>query len=326
MPISGPSSYVPTLTSFRSHWEAVDAELDTAGPFTISDPANPDGPRLGIVVMDDLISELQGFADTIADQVARGDVADAALAEAKRAALDAAQEFGRKVREDGRLRHLAPRLPVLPNVTEGEGPFMNAMTSVRSRWSQANALLPAPLLLTSGETQVQFAARITTLGTKFAEAEDADVDAAVGRSRRNEVQDRAREVLASYRAAIEGRFPPDYPLVTSLPRIYPQPGHTPDPVTAAGTWDAAQSKARLTWSASTDAELDHYEIRSSNSGSTYDTETEATLGSVPKDASPLEFLTAAGLGATGASARFRIYVVLTTGNERGSETVTVTRP
>ena len=49
-------------------------------------------------------------------------------------------------------------------------------------------------------------------------------------------------------------------------------------------------------------------------------------GSVPKDASPLEFLTAAGLGATGASARFRIYVVLTTGNERGSETVTVTRP
>jgi len=326
MSLSGPSSYVPTLTTFRSHWETVDTELNTSGPFTITDPANLSGPRLGIVVMDDLISELEGFALTISDEVARGDVADAVLAEAKRSALDSAQEFGRKVRENGLLRHLVPRLPELPKVHEGQGSFLSAMNSVRSRWTQANAMLTTPLLLGSGETQAQFATRVNTLLTQFSDAEDADVDASVSRRRRDEVQGRAREVLSSYRAAVEGRFPPDHPLVLSLPRIYPQAGHTPDPVTAAGTWDAAASKARLTWSASTDAELDHYEIRSSNSGSTYDTETESTLGSVAKDASPLEFLTASGLAATGASARFRIYVVLTTGNERGSETVTVTRP
>lgn len=43
-------------------------------------------------------------------------------------------------------------------------------------------------------------------------------------------------------------------------------------------------------------------------------------------AAPREFLTAAGLATSGATARFRIYVIQETDNERGSETVTVTRP
>lgn len=326
MSLSGPSSYVPTLNGFQSHWDAVETEINPSGPFTITDPANPSGPRLANVVIDDFTTELQGYALSIADDVARGDVADAVLTEAKRSALNAAQEFGRKVREDGLLRHLAPRLPELPKVHEGEGPFMHAMTTVRSRWTQADAILTGSLVLASGETQAQFATRITTLGTQFNAADDADVDAGILRSRRDEVQDSVREVLASYRAAVEGRFPPEHPLVISLPRIYPLAGHTPEAVAAAGTWQAATSQARLTWTASADADLDHYEIRTSNAGSTYDVETETILGQVAKDAAALEFLTAAGLATPGASARFRIYVILTTGNERGSETVTVTRP
>lgn len=66
--------------------------------------------------------------------------------------------------------------------------------------------------------------------------------------------------------------------------------------------------------ASADADMSHYEIRTSISGSTYGVETETTLGQVTKDAAALEFLTAAGLATPGASARFRIYVVLTSGN------------
>lgn len=325
MSLSGPSSYNSTLIGFQSHWSAVETEIIPTGPFLITDPAYPAGQRLGNVVIDDFISELNDFALDIADDVARGDVADAVLAEGKRSALTAAQEFGRKVREDGLLRHLAQRLPVLPNATEGEGPFMNAMTSVRLRWKLADEMLAGSLVLASGETQAQFSTRLDTLVGQFAKAEGADVDAGIGRSRRNEVQDSVRAVLGSYKSAVEGRFPPEHPLVLTLPRIYPLAGHTPDAVTATGTWEAATAQARLTWTASADAELAGYDIRTSNSGSTYDVETETTLGHVAKDAAR-EFLTAAGLATPGASARFRIYTVLATGNERGGETVTVTRP
>jgi hypothetical protein len=321
-PLSGPSSYVPTLNAFKSHWETVDAE---GIPLTITDPRDPAGAPQPLLIVEELIGELTSYADTIAGDVARGDVADAALEEAKGGALAASQEFGRKVRAEGKLRHIAPRLPVLPGINDGEGPFMNAMTSVRQRWSLANSLLnPTALTLASGETQAQFAARLTALSGKFDQAEDADVDASVARSRRNEVQDFSRAVLGAYRAAVEARFTPGHPLVTSLPRIYPLAGHTPAAVTASGSWDAGISQARLTWTASADADLSHYEIRTSNSGTTYDPETESILGQVDKDATR-EFLTAAGLATPGATARFRIYVILESDNERGSETVSVTR-
>jgi hypothetical protein len=41
---------------------------------------------------------------------------------------------------------------------------------------------------------------------------------------------------------------------------------------------------------------------------------------------PLEFLTLSGLAASGDVATFKVYVILTTGNEKGSNTVTITRP
>jgi hypothetical protein len=43
-------------------------------------------------------------------------------------------------------------------------------------------------------------------------------------------------------------------------------------------------------------------------------------------AGPLEFLTTTGLTQPGATALFRIYVITATGNERGSNIVTITRP
>ena len=58
---------------------------------------------------------------------------------------------------------------------------------------------------------------------------------------------------------------------------------------------------------------------------TYRTADEETVAShQPGD--PFVFSTLAGLAAPGASARFRIYVVTATGNEKGSATVKVARP
>ncbi len=49
------------------------------------------------------------------------------------------------------------------------------------------------------------------------------------------------------------------------------------------------------------------------------------VASIPKEA-VREVLTLEGLSAPGTTAHFRLYVVLTTGNERGSETISISRP
>jgi len=82
--------------------------------------------------------------------------------------------------------------------------------------------------------------------------------------------------------------------------------------------------AKLTWSASSDPNLQEYEIRFC-AGASYSTETETVVGNV-LPAAPRELLTAAGLAAPGNTASFKVYVVLTTGNEKGSNTLTLTRP
>ena len=82
--------------------------------------------------------------------------------------------------------------------------------------------------------------------------------------------------------------------------------------------------AKVLWSESTDANLLHYEIRFC-AGPNYSAENESVIGTVlPAD--PREFLSDAGLTNPGSTASFKVYVVTTTGNEKGSNTVVVTRP
>ncbi|MGL4401953.1 MAG: hypothetical protein ACRCXD_18995 [Luteolibacter sp.] len=58
---------------------------------------------------------------------------------------------------------------------------------------------------------------------------------------------------------------------------------------------------------------------------TYQPEAESTLATLPGGGA-LEYLTAAGLPPPGETASYKIYAILTTGNERGSNAVAVTRP
>jgi hypothetical protein len=59
-------------------------------------------------------------------------------------------------------------------------------------------------------------------------------------------------------------------------------------------------------------------------GDDYNERLETTLQSVAKDA-PRELLTHVGLSEPGAQVTFKVYVILTTANERGSNPVLVTR-
>ncbi len=141
---------------------------------------------------------------------------------------------------------------------------------------------------------------------------------------RNVLQDGIYPILKNYRQNLPTHFAKGHALVTSLPTLTPAPGSTPDAVTASGSWIVAQSQAKLTWTESTNPNLSGYDIRFC-SGPNYSTDNESIIGSVLPGAT-LEFLTDTGLTSPGNVASFKVYVVTTTGNEKGSNTVTITRP
>ena len=144
------------------------------------------------------------------------------------------------------------------------------------------------------------------------------------RERRNVTQATAYTALVNYRKAVLGTFDPLDALVASLPKLTPDPGSTPDAVTATGIWDVPTQQAKITFTASTEPNLDHYELRMSL-GPTYSTENETVVASLaPTD--PREFLTDAGLTSSGEVASFKVYVITTSSNEAGSNAVAVTRP
>lgn len=86
---------------------------------------------------------------------------------------------------------------------------------------------------------------------------------------------------------------------------------------------ARESKAHLVWSASANPALDFYSIRY-HTGPKYKAAEEQVVGSAT--VGTLEFLTDFGLPAQGSVAWFKVYVVTTTGNEKGSNAVKVIRP
>jgi hypothetical protein len=134
----------------------------------------------------------------------------------------------------------------------------------------------------------------------------------------------SESALVLYRKAVVGTFAEDDPHVLGLPDVNTAPGSTPAAVIASISWDPITGKAKITWSASAEADLREYEIRYCP-GPNYLTETEVVVGNVfPTD--PLEFLTDSGLAASGNTASFKVYVILSTNNEKGSNTVTITRP
>jgi hypothetical protein len=81
--------------------------------------------------------------------------------------------------------------------------------------------------------------------------------------------------------------------------------------------------AQVTWTPRTNPNPDRYSILTAP-GPTYRATAESVVGTVA--AGTEEFSTNEGLAAPGATALYKVYVVLTTLNERGSNTVSVTRP
>jgi hypothetical protein len=83
-------------------------------------------------------------------------------------------------------------------------------------------------------------------------------------------------------------------------------------------------EGEYSFSASTDPLLSHYELRQSP-GPAYDPDASTVIATIPPTG-PLSFNTTTGFETPGQTSSAKVYVVLTTDNERGSNKVTLTRP
>ena len=322
MPITGASSYPPTTEAFLSHWET--ANTAVGSPVTLEDGT----ARADLVVLrDDLEAAREGVTGAAVDlSLARGALA------AQLAVLQVRMvEFNARVRGDLAGSPFPGALPEAFALGQAEGVVREALRRMARVWGKINELGSAsppgvaqPYTLSAGLTLAAFEALRTQLREAYRTVSDAQVDLSFARGARNTVQDAIYPRLKAYRQKLVGLGAAHPALLESLPALSPAGGHTPEPVAAAAVWNAPTSQAKVTWSASPEPALARYEVRA-DAGEEYETEDESLLLTVPPEG-PREVLTDFALGTPGLTTGFKVYVVLDTGNERGSDAVYVTRP
>ncbi len=328
MAISGPASYVPTTSDFVDHWTDVNTALGAAGPLVLRKESIEADADATVATLDGLYNQLRSQHQTLQGHVIDVDLARGTLEDLKSALLARFNMFNERVRADLGNTKWERALPQVPGLGAGQGAFTEPLNGALALWSRIDSdhALGAnkTLKLRDGTPFDDFEGQIGQLDPTYRALNRAERTLKLEREERNEIQNRIYPILKQFRVAVPGYFAPEHPLVTTLPRLTPEPGHTPEPVEATATWDAAAGKAKITWEASEDEGLDHYEVRHSP-GSEYHEDVEDVLGRVEPDEAR-EFLTSHALGQPGAKALFRVVVVLGTGNERGSATLAVTRP
>ena len=318
------SEMLPLLDGFGAAWDLVNAAAVTlpgGTPVVVLDGVD----RAGLAALRvEVAGRLEAVrAQELAQRIARG------LQEVRRDAVQLRLgQFLQSARSWWGRGAAGAAIPTVALPTAALDKFLRPVRQALRLWGRLNAEGPVPgvvLPLTVGSdgfTRADLADLQALLLAAREEGEEAEFLLLIRRAERETTERRARAVLSAFKKAAEARLGSEHPAVRAAPRLYPLPGHTPEPVTSAGAWEAAA--ARLTWEASADEKLSHYEVRWCR-GDGYDKKKERAAGRVERDA-PRVLLTSEGLARQGAAATFRVYVVLRTGNERAGNPVTVWRP
>ncbi len=340
MPITGPSSYLPTMDQFIAHWTAVN------GTFAVGGSPPPGGFPTLILDGGRALSNLSSLRLSLSTQ--RTDVeiklnnlefarADAAI---KRTLLQGrlGQLFA-NIRSFWAGTALAALVPDLPSATGAPQDFEKTLDDAVDIWSRANSN-PAPAGVTlpltlpteptivnpapAAYTQSTLVSDTAAMKTAFTAIKTAELALAGSRSSRNTIQDQVRPFLVDYRESVPAKLPPNHFLTDTIPRYSPLPGATPEPANATGSWDVPASKAFIDFTPSPSASVVRHELRYTP-GPEYDAEDESIDSSIPVG-SASHFETLSGLPTPGVSASYRVYAITTEGNERASATVTIMRP
>jgi hypothetical protein len=319
MPFSGPSSYLSTIDEFIAHWTAVNAAL-APNPLVL-----PSGYALAALQADRTtlateMTELQTLINNWDSERTNRDNLKEALHPRMKQLSNYVRGMFPESENFGQLRPLV-------DFAASPGLWANHMDKSESTWLDINTDPPAgftpPLVLFGGYTQAQFSADVASLKTLFTGVTNTLKAAKNQRELRDRIKNRVHDELNQYRPAVVALFPEDHELVQTIPLLNPLPGHTPDPVHLDANWDAGEQVAALVWTQSDDEDLVRYDIRACI-GPDYDTDFEFAVESVATTVTTYE--TSEGLETPGATRTFKVYVVLNTGNEAGSNAETVQNP
>ncbi len=324
MPLSGPSSFVPTIDQFLAHWVHVDAQLGAGNEMILKIGSANETENVNRATLAALRSDLDAAQDLVQSSLNGLEFARGKVTLGKASLLPLAQAYGRKVR--GLFPPGSPFLgmtPEMPETSSSQEAFLRPMRDIVDAWQRIEDADDSFTLPPDSTTRAIFTAKVEQLATDWQALNSRQMDYGYELDKRNALQTRAEDILGRYRVTVESLFAPEDPLVVSIPRLRPLPGHTPDAVTLTAVWDAAVGKARLTWTASGEPKLAFYQVRMSPT-EIYDATAERIIDTLPVGTT--EYLTTEGLTAAGAKASFKIYVVLDTDNEKGSDAVAVTRP
>jgi hypothetical protein len=319
MPISSTIDYIPVMDEFIAHWNATDPALIIA----------ENGNALTLGEFETLRTDLDDAKNVLQGVLNDLESSRVVLEQDRTNAGDRIAEFNRRIRADFPASSIFNKLPDVPNRAGGRDAFMDPMDDVLNLWAKANALpatplFTAPLLLPGGFTRANFLALRSKLDGSFTNRGVAERAADDQRLLRNNYQVRAKALMVTYRLKVEALYAPGSNQVTTLPRLTPLPGSTPDAVVLESVWSEPNLRAELTWTESTDPALAGYHVRATP-GPDYSAEDETLLATIPPGA-PRSYNTAAGLAVPGSAMSYKVYVLLTTGHEAGSNAETVTRP
>lgn len=324
MPITNTASYIPTMDEFLAHWQQCNTALG-ATPLIIAKPGGAatnraafDGVRTSLL---NAQTAVQGALNS--QQIARGDINIQ-----KAALLVRFNAFTGMMEAYYQGTKFYNAKPLAPAISEGQERFSRPLVDAMTLWEKMNAgAAPAgvtlPLVLADGTNQSAFASAVAALQIAYRDEAAAEQDATLARTDRDAFQENAYDLMKAYRLAVPPRLSQHPSLIATLPKLTPEPGHTPEPVAAQAAY-VAPSTSHVTHGASADPDLSHYELEGNN-GEEFQGDDAVFLGRHEPN-EPNEFTVQFGLTQPGTAVALKVYVVLKSGNRAGSETLVVRRP
>jgi hypothetical protein len=322
MAITSNASYIPTVDEFLGHWINVNNSIVPALMLTVNNGSMDRGGFLSI--RGALVGADQDIQDKLNDiEIARADI------DIKKAELLKELNLFTGLLDSYYVgtKFFAAR-PGAPSISDGRDAFTKPLYDAKSLWTKLNAAparpgLALPIVLSDGATQAAFTGKIAALEDAYIEVASAEQDLRLAREGRAGIQAVAYETMKVYRQAIPTKCAQHPALVATLPRLSPEPGATPDAVTASSLFEAPD-KAKVVHSPITQQGIKKVQLRG-HVGTKWDEELATTIAEHAPGAAP-EFVTSFGLTQPGASVVMKVYVISETDNEAGSNAVVTTRP
>lgn len=324
MPITTNGSYIPCCDEFLAHWLQCNNALVSGGVVAKA----PGRDAVTQAQFDSMRSALLEQQSLVQSKMNDQEIARGEIELLKVAMLGRFGQFVELMDAFYQDTKFYVARPMSPRISEGQSNFVTPMLDAASLWLKMNNGTPPdgvslPLVLGDGTTQSVFSDSITVLQQAYRAEKAAEQDVDLEREARNRMQVAIYDTLKAYRLAVPPKMVMHPDLVATLPKLTPDDGHTPVPVTAEGNF-VAPSSSHVTHSASSEALLSHYELEGCI-GEEFLAEDAVFLGRHEPD-EPNEFTVQFGLSQPGLKVSYKVYVVLTTGNRAGSDTVVVQRP